>query len=216
MSDLLPVALTWWLVSLSGILMPGPVTAMAVSQGARLGGVAGPLVTAGHAIAEGCLVVVLAVGLGPALQHPRVVGAVGLLGGAVLLWMGGRMVRAAWEDPQAPQRAAAGAALRPAELVRAGVVTTVANPYWLLWWATVGTGYYALFRARGTAAVVGLFFAGHIALDLAWNSVLAGVVGAGRGRVPPGIYRALLAGCGALVVAMSVAFAAAGVRALAP
>lgn len=216
MPDLLPVALTWWLVSLSGILMPGPVTAMAVAQGARLGGVAGPLVTAGHAAAEALLVTVLAVGMGPALRHPRVVGVIGLLGGAVLLGMGAQMIVAAWNTPSLPGSRPAGPSLRPASLVRAGLIATAANPYWLLWWVTVGAGYYALFSARGVAAVVGLFFLGHVALDLGWNSILAGVVGAGRGRIPAGVYRTVLVGCGGLVAAMSVVFAVAGLRALVP
>lgn len=216
MPDLVSVALTWWLVSLSGILMPGPVTAMAVTQGARLGGVAGSLVTAGHAAAEALLVIVLAVGMGPALRQPRVVGVIGLLGGAVLLGMGARMIVAAWNTPSLPGSQPTGPSLRPASLVRAGLIATAANPYWLLWWATVGAGYYALFSARGLAAVVGLFFLGHIALDLGWNSILAGVVGAGRGRIPAGVYRMVLVGCGGLVVAMSAVFAGAGLRALVP
>lgn len=214
MSDLLVVTVTWWLASLSGILMPGPVTAMAVSQGARLGGVAGPLVTAGHAVAEVFLIVLLAVGLGPALRDPRVVGITGVLGGVVLLAMGAQMVRAARTDPALPARPAPGESMRPARLIRAGLVATAANPYWLLWWATVGAGYYTLFSARGVAAVVGLFSAGHIALDLAWNSVLAGVVGAGRGRMPPGMYRALVLGCGLLVMVPGVWFVATGARSL--
>jgi threonine/homoserine/homoserine lactone efflux protein len=194
--------------------MPGPVTALAVAQGARLGGVAGPLVTAGHAVAEGVLVVVLAVGMGPALRHPRVVGAIGLLGGAVLLGMGVQMLLSASKHPVLPGRPSSAPGIHPVHVVRAGLLATAANPYWLLWWVTVGAAYYARLSAQGVAVVVGLFFAGHLALDLGWNSVLAWVVGAGRGRIHPGLYRAVLVGCGALVVAMSVSFLAAGARAV--
>ena len=61
--ELLAISLTWWIVSLSGVLAPGPISAMAVTEGARRGAVAGPLIVAGHAIAELGVVVALALGL---------------------------------------------------------------------------------------------------------------------------------------------------------
>ncbi|HXF82461.1 MAG TPA: lysine transporter LysE, partial [bacterium] len=66
MSELFGIALTWWLISLSGVLMPGPVSAMAVSEGARRGAIAGPLITIGHVAVEVAMLGVLAVGLGQA------------------------------------------------------------------------------------------------------------------------------------------------------
>ena len=84
MPEVLAVAFTWWLVSLSGVLMPGPVGALAVSEGARRGVIAGPLITAGHALAEVAMLILLAVGLTNVLHQPMVIGAVGVLGGGVL------------------------------------------------------------------------------------------------------------------------------------
>ena len=43
-------------------------------------------------------------------------------------------------------------------LVRAGLLTTVSNPYSLLWWATIGAAYFVRFSRFGVAAVLGLFF----------------------------------------------------------
>jgi threonine/homoserine/homoserine lactone efflux protein len=181
---LLAVALTWWIVSLSGVLMPGPVSAMAVSAGARRGPIAGPLITAGHAAAEICMVGALAVGLSQVLQRPAVVGLIGLLGGVVLLPMGWNVVQTARRAPPGPWVAGDRSAQQGESLVRAGVLTKVANPYWHLWWATVGAAYLVAFRRYGVAPVLVLFLAGHLALDLGWNSLLALVVGARRGRVP--------------------------------
>lgn len=211
MPEALGVALTWWLVSLSGVLMPGPLGALAVSEGARRGVIAGVLVTAGHAVAEIIILVVLGVGLVNVLRQSAVLGAVGIVGGGVLAWMGWGIVAAAYRDlldpPAAHGRAAAGAAL-----VRAGLLTTVGNPYWLLWWLTVGASYFIAFHRFGLAAIIGLFYLGHLALDLGWNAVLAFVVGSGRGRIKRGVYRGVLAACGVFVLAMSVYFVISGVR----
>jgi len=211
-SELLAICVTWWLISLSGVMMPGPVSAMAVTEGARLGVVAGPLITAGHAAAELLMLGALAVGMNQVLRHPEVIALIGLLGGAVLLGMGYGIARAAWEDRLQPPEFADAGGLPGASLVRAGVLTTLTNPYWLLWWATVGAGYYALFSRYGAAALLVLFFAGHIALDLGWNSLLAFAVGAGRRRVPRRVYRGILGACGVFVMAMSLYFAYSGLR----
>lgn len=212
MAELLGISVTWWLVSLSGVMMPGPVSAMAVSEGARRGVMAGPLITAGHAIAETVMLIALLVGVNTALKQPAVVGVIGVLGGVVLVWMGWGIVQAAWQNRLNPPRAAVGSGFPGLTLVRAGLLTTVGNPYWLLWWATVGASYFVIFHKFGVLALLGLFFLGHLSLDLGWNSFLAFVVGSGRGRFPVGVYRGVLGVCGLFVMLMSVYFFYSGVN----
>jgi threonine/homoserine/homoserine lactone efflux protein len=212
MSELAGITLTWWLISLSGVLMPGPVSAVAISEGARAGFVAGPLITVGHAAAEIVMLGILAVGLAQVLTQPAVIGAIGVLGGLVLAWMGWGIASAAWRDAVALPRGEVVPARARLSLIRTGVLTTVGNPYWLLWWLTVGASYFVLFSRFGWIALVVVFYAGHAMLDLAWNSFLALVVGSGRGRIPPGVYRVVLGGCGVFVMVMSGYFLISGVR----
>ncbi len=209
--DLILIALTWWLVSLSGVLMPGPVSAMAVSEGARRGAVAGPLITAGHAAAEVLMVVALAVGLSQVLRQPLVVGGIGILGGIVLLWMGWGIVKTARARPVGPSPALGSDLPARGNLVRTGLVTTISNPYWLLWWATVGAAYFVAFSRFGLVVLVVFFLVGHLALDLGWNSFLAFAIGAGRGRVPARAYQIVLGACGLFVMAMSGYFVYSGI-----
>ena len=209
--DLFLVTLTWWLVSLSGVLMPGPISAMAVSEGARRGVIAGPLITAGHAVAELAMLGALAVGLSRILQQPMVVGAIGIFGGLVLLWMGWGIVKASRGEPVDPALAPETGARTRGNLVRTGLFATIGNPYWVLWWVTVGAAYFVAFSRFGVVALIVLFLLGHLALDLGWNSFLALVVGAGRGRVPARAYRIILGSCGVFVILMSVYFVYSGI-----
>ncbi len=211
-ADLLAISLTWWMVSLSGVLMPGPVSAMAITEGARRGVIAGPLITAGHAIAELALLGALTLGLSQVLKQPGVLGAIGLLGGAVLFWMGLGIVKTARAGPFDAMVATPASGAGPRNLVSAGLLTTVGNPYWLLWWATVGAAYFIAFSRFGLVAVMVLFLTGHLALDLGWNSFLSLVVGAGRGRVPGRVYQVVLGICGAFVILMSGYFLYSGLR----
>ena len=57
----------------------------------------------------------------------------------------------------------------------AGVVATVANPYWLLWWATIGANFVALARQGGALGLVS-FFSGHILADFLWYTLVAFLV----------------------------------------
>jgi len=75
----------------------------------------------------------------------------------------------------------------------------------------VGASYFVLFTRFGWPALIVLFYVGHTTLDLAWNCFLALVVGAGRGRIAPGVYRGVLGVCGVFVMAMSVYFLVSGV-----
>ncbi|MDR7523376.1 MAG: LysE family transporter [Armatimonadota bacterium] len=215
LQELLPLAATWWAVSLSGVMSPGPISAMAISEGARRGALAGPLITAGHAATELVMVGALAVGLSRVLQAPAVVGTIGVLGGLVLVWMGWGIARSAREETLGPAPAAGSPVRTGAGVVRASILMTLGNPYWLLWWTTVGAAYFVAFHRFGPAALVLFFFVGHIALDLSWTSFLAITVGAGRGRLPVAAYRAVLGLCGVFVVGMGGFFLYSGLGLLA-
>lgn len=217
MSDLLVAALTWWVISLSGVLAPGPISAMSVTEGARRGVIAGPLLTVGHAVPEVAMVAALGFGLSRLLGQPMVVAAIGLMGGLVLAWMGWGIVRttrmeAVFPDPARAPARTDGRKRSHGTLIGTGIVLTVANPYWFLWWATVGAAYYVTFSRFGALAIIVVFLAGHLALDLGWNTLLALVVGAGRGRVPEAVYRVALGVCGVSVMSFGAYFIASGVR----
>ncbi len=215
MPELVSIVITWGLVSLSGVVAPGPVSAMAVGQGARWGAIAGPLITAGHALSEALVVCLLAFGVHRVLESQAVVGGLGVAGGAVLMGMGWGLLGTARREQEsflmAPGRPPT---TRWTALVRAGVLATVGNPYWLLWWATVGAHYFLRFRRYGYLAVIGLFFGGHILLDLSWNTVLSAAVGMGHRRLPAGAYRLLLSACGLFLLVLGAQFLYSGLRLL--
>jgi threonine/homoserine/homoserine lactone efflux protein len=183
---------------------------MAISEGARRGAWAGPLITLGHAVTELAMVVALAIGLRDLLQRPLVAGTIGLVGGVVLLWMGYGLARAAWRDQvslRADDPPDGVARLGP---VSAGVLLSVGNPYWLVWWATVGASYFILFGEFGLPGLIA-FYVGHVTLDLAWNSLLAFVSASGRRAVPQPVYRGVLLVCGLFLIGMSVYFVRSGI-----
>jgi threonine/homoserine/homoserine lactone efflux protein len=202
---------TWWLVGFTGVMMPGPVTTMTITESTRRGFWAGPLITAGHALAELAMVLALALGIGEALQHDWLVGAIGSLGGLFLLWMGFDITRTAWLGRVSLDgQHASTAQVSRQSLVVTGLLVSVVNPYWLLWWATVATGYLLLFVRFGALGIV-VFYLAHISTDLLWNSLLSFIVASGRRILSQRVYRGILVACGLFLMALSVYFISSGI-----
>ena len=97
-----------------------------------------------------------------------------------------------------------------AVLVPAGVLVSVANPYWIIWWATVGMAYIDKALAHGTAGV-GSFFAAHILSDFAWLSLVAFALVTGRRLMSTPVYRGILMACGMFLVGLGGWFIYSGV-----
>ena len=212
MADLAAIFITSFIVGFSGAMMPGPVSAVTLSEGARRGFRAGPLITVGHAVAEVAIVVALAMGLSGLLQHSLIAAAIGLLGGAFLLWMGCDMMANAWRGKVSLGEAdATSSGMARLGLVPAAIFTSLANPYWFLWWATVGASY-VLLSLRHGAIGLAAFYSGHILSDLSWNSLLAFAMASGRRVMGNRAYRAIIFICGLFLVGLSFYFIMGGIK----
>lgn len=187
---------TSFVIGLSGALMPGPMLALTISQTPRRGAKTGPLMVLGHGILEGTLVAALALGVAHFLTDNRVIGIIGLGGGVMLLWMGQGMLRSA---PTLTLQTEAAATRRSLHPVLAGILASLANPYWTIWWATIGFSYILVGLEFGAPGVIA-FFLGHISADLAWYSLVSLGVSRGKKFLSDKLYRGLIGFCGAALL----------------
>ena len=124
-------------LALSGALMPGPLLTVTVSESARIGLRAGPLLITGHAVLELLLVVALILGLGPILKGPLVLAGISLIGGGMLVWMGIDMIRSSAHASLSNKGGISQGKRGPHPII-VGIVASLSNPYFTLWWATIG------------------------------------------------------------------------------
>lgn len=183
-------------IGLSGALMPGPLLTVTVADSARRGFIAGPLLVAGHSILELALVVAVILGVGPILKMPAVMGVIALLGGAVLLWMGVSMMRSAAAATLEVEADARGPLSHP---LVSGVLSSASNPYWILWWATIGLGYLLAAMKAGTIGAAA-FFTGHISADFLWYSLISYGVSRGKKILKEKTYQLAIRVCGFLLL----------------
>ncbi len=192
-------------ISLSGVMAPGPITAVTLARGRR-DPLAGFWINIGHAIAETPLIVALLVGLQPLLESEGVYRGVSLAGGLVMLWMGGRLVRKGANNPaNVPER------YRRSPIYE-GMAMTALNPYWLLWWLTVGAGLIARARAFGAPEVFLFMIVLHLLCDLSWGTFLSLAGHRGGRAFQPATWRWIEKGCGLALILFAAFFFYEGVR----
>ncbi len=163
--DLLLFLISVFIISFSGAMQPGPVTATAISLGTR-NRWAGVLLAVGHGVIEFPLMLLIILGLGAVFQKTPTQIIIGAVGGIILLYMAYGMFKTAAHPPD--PRAGA----KKDNPLLAGIVLTASNPYFLIWWATVG-----LKLASGAVGfgiwAFALFAVVHWLVDLIWVTALS-------------------------------------------
>ncbi|MDY6989547.1 MAG: LysE family transporter [Thermodesulfobacteriota bacterium] len=207
---LLGIFWTSFVIALSGALMPGPVLTVTISESSRRGIWAGPLIILGHAILELCLVLLLLLGLGPYLRKDLVFGVIAFSGALILMWMAISMFRSI-PSLTLSLKPNASSGTHP---VLAGILMSLANPYWFIWWATIGLGYIVYATKFGTVGVMA-FFSGHISADFAWYLAVSFAVSKGRWFIGDKTYKGVVGLCACTLIVFGFWFGFAGVQRLA-
>jgi threonine/homoserine/homoserine lactone efflux protein len=154
-----------FVISFSGAMQPGPVTATAITLGTK-NRYAGLLLSLGHVIIEFPLMVLIILGLDRILKLTTTRIVIGLAGGAVLIIMAVQMFMSLKKIENADYKPLHN---KP---ITAGIVLSIGNPYFLLWWATVGLALATQAVEFGVWAF-GMFAVTHWLVDCVWLLLLS-------------------------------------------
>ena len=161
---MLPVLLSVAVISLSGVMMPGPMFAITVAKSYRSPW-AGPLIAIGHAVIEVPLILLIYFGFARFFENTTVQLVLSIAGGAMIIWLGIGMFRARTEVVHQGRDLSYNA-------ITAGIVLSALNPFFLLWWATVGSMLIMKVVDYGAAGLVA-FTAVHWSCDLVWLTIVS-------------------------------------------
>ncbi len=198
MIALIAIFFTSLVVAFSGAMMPGPLLTVTISEATRKGPLAGVLLILGHAILELLLLVGLMFGLAPLFQNETFFIIVAFVGGLIMLWMATGMFKSL------PTLSVNGVQVadKKNNLVLSGALMSLVNPYWIIWWATIGIGYIITAQEFGWIGVI-IFYIGHIMGDMIWYCAISFAVGKGKQLFTDKIYRILIGVCGLFLVGFS-------------
>jgi threonine/homoserine/homoserine lactone efflux protein len=185
-------------ISLSGALAPGSVTAAAIGMGSR-NRFAGTLIALGHGAIEFPLMVLLIFGFGELLTRPSVEVGIGLVGGGFLVFLAIQMFRDWGRVADGSAGATQGGPFM------AGILLSGGNPYFLIWWATVGLTLVTTAQGFGVWAFV-LFALVHWSCDLIWLTLLSWASFKGSVLLGPRGQRVVLAVCATAMLGFGLVF----------
>jgi len=155
-------------ISLTGVMLPGPMTAATIAKGYS-NKHAGAWIAAGHAVVEvpviAIIYIVIYFGFEHFIDSPQVKMGIYLAGGLMLLYLGFRMFRATHETIGAVGGL-------PASSLVTGIVITGTNPAFYMWWATAGA---VLITGAARFGLVGVILLAvvHLPCDLVWSEFLS-------------------------------------------
>ncbi len=191
------------LVSISGVMMPGPAFAVTVARSYRSQFV-GLKIALGHAIVEVPLMLLIYFGFGRFFEREPVQITLYLVGGAILVWMGINMFRkrgsVVERDREVHHRS-----------VIAGVATSLLNPLFFLWWAAVGS---MLIMKSLTFGFIGfaLLIIVHLLCDFGWLAFVSVLVYRTKSLWGGKVQAGLLTACSVLLIGFGGWFLSSGLR----
>jgi len=185
------------LISLSGVMAPGPITAVTLSKGTKSPH-AGAIIALGHGIVEIPLMILILYGFGEILKIPYIKAIIGLLGGLFLLKMGLGLL-------QGIKQTKINSSNNTRSPLMAGIILSLANPYFLIWWATIGS--ILIFRST-TFGLLGfvIFMILHWSCDFFWCYFLSALSFKGGQFFGKRLQQVLFTICGVFLLFFSAKF----------
>jgi len=151
-------------ISLSGVMMPGPLFAVTVAKSFK-NKIAGVLISLGHGVVEFPLMFLIYFGFAQLLASVETQIIIGLIGGILMIYMGFRMIKTETKNSEEHDES------RHSSLIT-GILMTGANPYFLLWWAFIGADLIVNATVFGLMGFL-VFAITHWLCDLFWNTFVS-------------------------------------------
>ncbi len=194
-------------ISLSGVMTPGPLLAITIEKASK-SKISGVLIAFGHGIIEFPLMFLIYFGFTQLLAPEVAQVGVGLIGGLIMVYLGIQTVRTRNKPIQEYKNSKHGS-------LTAGVLATGANPYFIIWWLTIGTALIMNSKLFGYVSFP-VFAVVHWLCDFAWYTLVAMVVFKSQQFWTKRVYDAITLFCFAILVGFGAWFIFSALRVIYP
>ena len=201
---MLPILLSVVAISFTGVMMPGPMFAVTLTKSFRSPW-AGAKISLGHAVIEVPLILLIYFGFARFFENSTVQLVLSILGGGMVIWLGISMFRARTE-------VVTGGKDLPYGAFTAGILTSGFNPFFLLWWATLGSLLVMRFLEFGITGL-SVFIIVHWLCDLAWLSFVSVLVYKTHSLWGRGVQEIVFIGSSLLLAGFGIWFIVSGIQA---
>ncbi|MHA1728390.1 MAG: LysE family transporter, partial [Promethearchaeota archaeon] len=207
-----------FLVALTGALSPGPLLTYTIFNSIKAKGkgfLVGIFVCIGHALLELGLIVIILLGIQAFLENFVVIIVIGVLGGGLLVFLGISILRDLYykkidysfltPDKEILNKQAKENKLLSIHPILGGIIISLSNPYWILWWVTWGLNGITRFALSFTNPIgFWSFYLGHELGDIIWYVPVAAIVGISSKIMTKKVYIAILVICSLFMVSFGI------------
>ena len=192
MFELFQIFILGFVIGLTGALAPGPTLVATINASMAGDWTTGLKVSLGHVIVELFLVILILLGLATiALPYTSVIAGIG---GIALIAFGALTIAG---SRKATMRTSSSQTLSNPYM--AGLVTSAANPYFWIWWLSIGSAM-VIAGLQGGLVLVGALMIGHWSADTVWLTLVSTGVSKGRTIVSDSTYQKIIALCGIFLI----------------
>lgn len=191
MFEIFQMFILGFVIGLTGALAPGPTLVATINASIAGDWTTGLKVSLGHVIVELFLVLLILMGLASvALPYTSAIAGIG---GIALIAFGALTIAG---SRKATMRTTSTQTVNP---YMAGFVTSAANPYFWIWWLSIGSAM-VIAGLQGGLVLVGALMIGHWSADIVWLTLVSTGVSSGRKIVSDASYQKIIALCGIFLI----------------
>jgi threonine/homoserine/homoserine lactone efflux protein len=196
MFEIFQMLILGFVIGLTGALAPGPTLVATINASIAGNWTTGLKISLGHMIVELFLVILILSGLASvALPYTSAIAGIG---GIALIVFGGLTIADSRKGTLIHS---------PAQLFTnpymAGLITSAANPYFWIWWLSIGSAM-VIAGLQGGLLFVGVFMIGHWSADTVWYTLVSSGVSKGSTIFSDSTYRKIIALCGIFLILFGI------------
>jgi len=165
---------------------------------------AGTQMALGHAVVEIPLILIIYCGLGKFFHFNLTQIVLSILGGGMIIWMGIGLFRGRKAIIRREKDV-------PYSALTAGIMMSAMNPFFLLWWATIGSLWTLKFVTFGITGLV-IFIVVHWLCDLVWLTAVSNLVYRTKSYLKAGFQEGVFIVCSLLLAGFGVWFIISGIK----
>jgi threonine/homoserine/homoserine lactone efflux protein len=182
------------LVSISGVLSPGPLFFINIFYGSKYGSFIGLKIASGHAIVELPLIIAITYGLysfSYTLHVSDIIfKSIGLTGGIFLLLFSILQIISILKDKFTNSQAITNPKFNIKNPILTGLIFTILNPFFLVWWLTIGSKLISDSVINfGIVEGISIIFLSHIWMDYFWLWFTSFMINKGKSIIKEKVYR---------------------------
>jgi len=188
------------IISASGVMMPGPLFVANVLSGTHGGTKTGIKMAVGHTIVEFPLVILLGIGVFSLEIFPEFRTIISILGAITLFIFGTLQFKSIFE-----KRGFSKSRLDRSPIIT-GILLSVFNPFFIIWWLTIGFKLISDAVLVWTFAGILIVFVLHIWMDFAWLGTVSFLASKSFRILSNRNYKIIMAGLSMMSIYFGITF----------